>query len=49
MFRFIPLLGAKSISASVQSLLEFEGGIKVLIDLGWDDGFDVDDLKPLER
>lgn len=49
MFKFIPLLGGKSVSAAVQSLLEFEGGVKVLIDLGWGDDFDVADLKPLER
>lgn len=32
MFNFTPLLGAQTDSGASQSLLEFEGGIKVLID-----------------
>ncbi|MCJ1307683.1 hypothetical protein MMC25_001331 [Agyrium rufum] len=48
MFDFTPLLGAKSASPASQSLLEFEGGIKVLIDVGWDEAFSVEKLKSLE-
>ena len=49
MFNFTPLLGALSASPASQSLLEFEGGVKVLIDVGWDETFDVAQLKSLER
>ena len=49
MFSFTPLLGAQSSAPASQSLLEFEGGVKVLIDVGWDDGFDTAQLKELER
>ncbi|KAF2106320.1 beta-lactamase-like protein [Lophiotrema nucula] len=49
MFNFTPLLGAQSASAASQSLLEFDGGIKILIDVGWDEGFDAQKLKELEK
>lgn len=49
MFNFTPLLGAQTSSAASQSLLELDGGVKILIDVGWDDSFDVADLKLLER
>ncbi|KAF2797708.1 hypothetical protein K505DRAFT_297840 [Melanomma pulvis-pyrius CBS 109.77] len=49
MFNFTPLLGAQSASAASQSLLEFDGGIKVLIDAGWDESFDVEKLKEMEK
>ena len=49
MFTFCPLLGALSESAASQSLLEFDGGVKVLIDVGWDESFDVAKLKELEK
>ena len=49
MFNFTPLLGAHSSSEASQSLLELEGGIKVLIDVGWDSDFDLAELKKLER
>ncbi|MCJ1416715.1 hypothetical protein MMC32_003053 [Xylographa parallela] len=49
MFNFTPLLGAQSTSPASQSLLEFEGGVKVLIDLGWDTKFDVAQLESLEK
>ena len=49
MFNFTPLLGAQSTSPASQSLLEFDGGIKILIDVGWDESFDVEKLKELER
>lgn len=49
MFTFTPLLGALSASPASQSLLEFDGGIKVLVDVGWDDSFDVEKLKEIEK
>ena len=42
MFNFTPLLGS-------QSLLELDGGVKILIDVGWDEYFDVAKLRSLER
>jgi len=47
MFSFTPLLGAQSDSSACQSLLEFDGGTKVLIDIGWDERFDTNSLQPL--
>jgi cleavage and polyadenylation specificity factor subunit 2 len=49
MFNFTPLLGAQSASAASPSLLEFDGGVKILIDVGWDESFDVTKLKEIER
>ncbi|KAF2147039.1 uncharacterized protein K452DRAFT_354521 [Aplosporella prunicola CBS 121167] len=49
MFNFTPLLGAQSTSPASQSLLELDGGIKILVDVGWDESFDVEKLKELER
>ena len=49
MFQFTPLLGAQSASPASQSLLELDGGVKILIDVGWDDDFDVEKLNELER
>ncbi|KAF2711487.1 hypothetical protein K504DRAFT_465238 [Pleomassaria siparia CBS 279.74] len=49
MFNFTSLLGAQSASPASQSLLEFDGGIKVLIDAGWDESFDVEKLKEIEK
>ena len=49
MFNFTPLLGAQSSSTASQSLLELDGGVKVLVDVGWDEKFDVEDLRQLER
>ncbi|EKG22561.1 RNA-metabolising metallo-beta-lactamase [Macrophomina phaseolina MS6] len=49
MFNFTPLLGAQSTSTASQSLLELDGGIKILIDVGWDETFDAEKLKELER
>ena len=49
MFHFTPLLGAQSLSLASQSLLELDGGVKILIDVGWDDDFNVAKLKELER
>ncbi len=49
MFTFSPLLGALSESTASQSLLELDGGVKVLIDVGWDESFDTEKLKELEK
>ncbi|KAJ4303707.1 hypothetical protein N0V90_002608 [Kalmusia sp. IMI 367209] len=49
MFNFTPLLGAHSASPASQSLLEFDGGVKVLIDVGWDESFDTEKLKEIEK
>lgn len=49
MFNFTPLLGAQSSSPASQSLLELDGGVKILIDVGWDEEFDVEKLQILER
>jgi cleavage and polyadenylation specificity factor subunit 2 len=49
MFNFTPLLGAQSASPASQSLLEFDGGVKVLVDVGWDEGFDAEKLKEIEK
>ncbi|KAL8695391.1 MAG: hypothetical protein Q9218_000150 [Villophora microphyllina] len=49
MFNFTPLLGAHTPPTASQSLLELDGGVKVLIDVGWDEHFTVSELKALER
>jgi cleavage and polyadenylation specificity factor subunit 2 len=49
MFHFTPLLGAQSDSSACQSLLELDNGIKILVDVGWDETFDVGMLTELER
>lgn len=50
MFTFTPLLGAQSSSSRAsQSILELDGGIKILVDVGWDDTFDTRDLAELEK
>ncbi|ATZ47207.1 Bccft2 [Botrytis cinerea B05.10] len=49
MFTFCSLQGAQSESSASQSLLELDGGIKVLIDVGWDETFDVEKLRELEK
>lgn len=49
MFTFTPLLGAQAESPASQSLLEFDGGVKILIDVGWDETFDASKLQELER
>jgi cleavage and polyadenylation specificity factor subunit 2 len=49
MFNFTPLLGAQSTSPASQSLLEFDGGVKVLIDVGWDESFDTEKLREIEK
>ncbi|KAH8819792.1 beta-lactamase-like protein [Xylogone sp. PMI_703] len=49
MFTFTSLQGAQSESSASQSLLELDGGVKILIDVGWDESFDVSKLKELEK
>jgi len=49
MFNFCPLQGALSQSPASQSLLELDGGVKVLVGLGWDESFDPKKLKELEK
>ncbi|KAJ4292973.1 hypothetical protein N0V88_005637 [Collariella sp. IMI 366227] len=49
MFSFSPLQGALSESTASQSLLELDGGVKVLIGVGWDETFDVEKLRELEK
>ena len=49
MFIYTALLGAQSTSAASQSLLELDGGVKVLVDVGWDEDFSSEKLKALER
>ncbi|KAK0384559.1 hypothetical protein NLU13_8645 [Sarocladium strictum] len=49
MFTFCPLQGALSEGLSSQSLLELDGGVKILVDVGWDESFDTEKLKELEK
>ena len=49
MFQFTPLLGAQSTSSATQSLLELDGGVKILVDVGWNSRFDSALLQSLER
>ncbi|KAL3482380.1 beta-lactamase-like protein [Aspergillus californicus] len=50
MFTFTPLLGAQSSgSKASQSILELDGGVKILVDVGWDDTFNPLDLVELEK
>jgi len=49
MFTFTPLLGAQTKSLASQSIIELDGGVKILIDVGWDEKFDVGQLFDLER
>ena len=49
MFTFCSLQGAQSESTASQSILELDGGVKVVIDVGWDESLDVEQLKELEK
>ena len=49
MFNFTPLLGTHSSSEASQSLLELEGGIRILVDVGWDVDFNIQKLEKLKR
>ncbi|EXJ91027.1 hypothetical protein A1O1_04134 [Capronia coronata CBS 617.96] len=49
MFTFTPLLGAQCDSRASQSILELDGGIKILVDVGWDERFDTRQLTEIEK
>lgn len=49
MFTFCSLQGAQTDSPASQSLLELDGGVKVLVDVGWDESFDGGKLAELAR
>ncbi|KAF3913533.1 hypothetical protein ABW20_dc0102567 [Dactylellina cionopaga] len=49
MFQFIPLLGAQCSSRASSSLLLLDNGIKILVDCGWSEPFNVDDLAEIEK
>ncbi|EWC46685.1 hypothetical protein DRE_04172 [Drechslerella stenobrocha 248] len=49
MFQFTPLLGARSGSRASASLLLLDNGIKILVDCGWSEPFNVADLAEIER
>ncbi|KAK6347420.1 hypothetical protein TWF718_005261 [Orbilia javanica] len=49
MFQFVPLLGAQSASRASASLLLLDNGIKILVDCGWSEPFNVDDLQQIEK
>ncbi|KAK6330376.1 hypothetical protein TWF696_003472 [Orbilia brochopaga] len=49
MFQFVPLLGAQSSSRASASLLLLDNGIKILVDCGWAEPFNVADLAEIER
>ncbi|OAL30043.1 hypothetical protein AYO20_08947 [Fonsecaea nubica] len=49
MFTITPLLGAQSTSRASQSILELDGGIKILVDVGWDERFDTRQLAEIEK
>jgi len=49
MFNFTPLLGAQTSSTASQSIIELDGGVKILVDVGWDEDFDPRHLTELER
>ncbi|KAF7505611.1 hypothetical protein GJ744_000620 [Endocarpon pusillum] len=49
MFTLTPLLGAQTNSSASQSIIELDGGVKILVDAGWDEKLDVSQLSELER
>ena len=49
MFTYTPLQGARSTSRASQSILELDGGIKILVDVGWDETFDPSMLIELKK
>lgn len=49
MLNFTPLLGAQTTTPASQSLLELDGGVKILVDVGWDETFDTASLQALEK
>jgi hypothetical protein len=49
MFTFQPLQGVQTGSTASQSILELDGGVKVLVDVGWEESFDPRQLVKLEK
>ncbi|QIW96466.1 hypothetical protein AMS68_001984 [Peltaster fructicola] len=49
MFTFTPLYGAQSASPATASLLELDGDVKILVDIGWDASFSTVALRELEK
>ena len=49
MFTLTPLSGAQSNSRASQSILELDGGVKILVDAGWDEKFDPRQLSEIEK
>ena len=49
MFSYTPLQGAQTASSVLQSILELDSGVKILVDVGWDESFDPNQLHELER
>ena len=49
MFTLTPLQGAQSNSRASQSILELDGGVKILVDAGWDERFDTRQLAEIEK
>ena len=49
MFVFKPILGSASESPAVQSLLEFDQDVRILVGVGWDLSFDAEKLQELEK
>ena len=49
MFTFTSLQGAQTNSSASQSIIELDGGVKILVDVGWEESFDVSQLTGLER
>ncbi|OCT50367.1 putative cleavage and polyadenylylation specificity factor [Cladophialophora carrionii] len=49
MFVFTPLLGSQSNSRASQSILELDGDIRILVDVGWDERFDTRQLAEIEK
>ena len=47
MLTFTPLLGARTPTSPSQSLLELDGGIKILVNVGWDSSFSTAHLEAL--
>ena len=49
MFTLTPIQGAQSLSAASSTLIQLEGGIKILVDVGWDVTFDSEIFAEIEK
>ena len=49
MFNLTPLQGAQSASAASSTLIQLDGGIKILVDVGWDVSFDSEIFAEIEK